>query len=384
MERAGLYIHIPFCQRKCGYCDFYSITNLTHQEAFVEALLREADLLAPRFAHWQFDTVFVGGGTPTVLAPPLLERIVNHLRRRFHILPRGEYSIEANPGTVEYPQLRALRQLGFNRLSLGAQSFFDEDLRFLERIHTAAEVYRGFEDARRAGFDNINLDLITAFPGLTPQRFGSTLKEAVRLQPEHISCYTLILEPGTPFYRRMERGELTPVEEETEAMFYRMANQVLGAAGYEPYEISNFARDRQWQCRHNLKYWHHQPYLGLGPSAHSFDGERRWWNVRSLAKYIRRLSENQLPMAGQEVLSDTTRKFEYIFLHLRLREGIPRADYLRRFGRDPVQEYQTTVERLRTNHFLDVTEERIKLTNEGWLLADEIASYFQTHEETGA
>lgn len=377
MEQAGLYIHIPFCLRKCGYCDFYSITRLSRREAFVQALLREMELIAPHYRHLEFDTIFIGGGTPTVLTQEQLQQIREKLYQQFRIASAVEFTMEANPGTVSFSLLSALHSMGVNRLSLGAQSFFEEDLRFLERIHTVEEIYSGFQQARRAGFDNINLDLITAFPGLTPERFHATLEYTLELAPEHISCYTLIFEPGTPFYRRLRAGEMQAMDQETEAQFYQLTNQVLGEAGYRAYEISNFARESRWQCQHNLKYWRHQPYLGLGPSAHSFVGNRRWWNVRSLRQYIKRLNAGELPVANGENLSEHTRKFEYIFLHLRLREGISLTDYSRRFGTHFLQEFASALEPLRTSRFLEVTDERVRLTERGWLLADEIASYFR-------
>lgn len=376
MPAAGLYIHIPFCQKKCGYCDFYSITTLNQREGFVEALLREIELVSARYRDYRFDTLFVGGGTPTMLEPGQIRRIWRHLQRYFDMDPRGEFSIEANPGTLTPALLRDLREMGFNRLSMGVQSFQEADLRFLGRIHSVEEVYRNFDAARRAGFQNINLDLMTAFPGLSEERFRDTLHKAVQLAPEHISCYTLIFEPRTPFYNRLQRGTLKALNDEEEARFYQMANQELGLAGYRAYEISNFSREDRFRCRHNLKYWDHQPYLGLGPSAHSFILPRRWWNVRRLGPYLQRLKEDQLPVAGSEELTRETLEFEYIFLHLRLREGIDTADYSRRFGRPFRQSHRAALEKWLTGGFLEQENNYVRLNNKGWLLADQIALSF--------
>lgn len=376
MVAGGLYIHIPFCERKCGYCDFYSLTTLHRRGEFVDALLKEISLVAPQFSHLFFDTVFFGGGTPTVLSTAQLAKIRDSLHRNFHIADDGEFTIEANPGTITLARLRDLRHMGFNRLSMGVQSFQPEDLRFLGRIHTAKEALENFAAARTAGFQNINLDLMTAFPGLTAERFQRTLDTAVRLQPEHLSCYTLIFEPNTPFYEKMKRGKLKPVGSDREADFYRQTNQVLSEAGYTAYEISNFARKPDWRCRHNLKYWRHDVYLGFGPSAHSFFPPKRWWNARSLSGYLHLLKENKLPRRAEEQLDQKTLEYEYIFLNLRLREGIDLADYRRRFQVDFTGKYAGTVAVLAEKGMIKTEGKRLRLTTTGWLLADEIAQQF--------
>ena len=373
---AGLYIHIPFCLKKCKYCDFYSLTRMDQRKAFVSSLLREVEILASRFPEVRFDTVFVGGGTPTVLDISQLEAIWEAVNTFFSVDPAGEFSIEANPGTVDTEKFSALRRMGFNRLSLGVQSFSDEDLRFLGRIHTSGEALESFAAARSAGFENINLDLMTAFPGLTLSRFRETLRTAARLAPEHISCYTLIFEPGTPFYQRVKRGELQPLDDEQEARFYELAQQELSHYGYQGYEISNFARGRECRCRHNLKYWDHQPYLGLGPSAHSFVLPRRWWNVRSLSEYRKKLTEKKLPIADRENLDRETLEFEYIFLHLRLREGIDVTDYRQRFQSDFMKKYRRVLQPYIRQGIIEQENNFLKLTSRGWLLADQVAASF--------
>ncbi len=374
--RAGLYLHIPFCHRKCGYCDFYSITSLQHRGDFVSALLREIELSAPDYQHLKFDTIFLGGGTPTVLDPARIAEIMDALRRHFNISASGEFSIEANPGTVNPEILSALRQAGFNRLSLGVQSLHDEDLKFLGRIHSAADVFRNFEAARKAGFENINIDLMSAFPGLTRQRFSDTLHTTVNLQPEHISCYTLIFEPNTPFYTRMQRGKLQPVADDEEAAFFEMANRELEQAGYQAYEVSNFARGTENRCRHNLKYWDHEPYIGLGPSAHSFISGRRWRNSRSLGTYLKKIAGGRKPVAEEEILDTATLEFEYIFLHLRLKEGINLSDFQKRFGDNFIQKYESVIKPLAAADLLRQTESEVFLTGKGWLLADEVVRNF--------
>ena len=376
MPEAGLYIHIPFCEKKCGYCDFYSVTNAERKEEFVSALLREIQLVGTQYPQLTFDTVFWGGGTPTTLSVAALETIWNALQKHFKIAADGEFTIEANPGTLDRQKLKALRRMGFNRLSLGVQSFNDPDLKFLGRIHSARDALLTFREAREAGFENINLDLMTAFPGLTEARFQKTLNQAVQLQPEHLSCYTLIFEPNTPFYTRLKRGEFAAVSQDQEANFYRQAYRVLKDAGYQAYEISNFSREKKFRCRHNLKYWTHLPYLGLGPSSHSFVNGRRWWNHRTLDFYVKALQEDALPVAQQEVLDKTSLEFEFIFLRLRLREGIPLREYERKFHSAFPDKYREVVEKLINNGLLVRRNGYIALSTKGWLLADAVAQEF--------
>jgi len=376
MKNAGLYIHIPFCQKKCGYCDFYSITALHQIEDFLDSLQKEIELLSSQYAHWVFDTVFIGGGTPTVLSEKQLEVLWRQIHRHFRIADNAEITIEANPGTINYEKLKFLRALGINRLSMGVQSFFEEDLRFLGRIHRTDDVLNNYEAARKAQFSNINLDLMTAFPGLSPQRFENTLLKATQLQPEHISCYTLIFEPKTPFYVKMKKGLLKPLDQETEAIFYQIANNILSENGYTPYEISKFALTEDLRCKHNLKYWNHQPYLGLGPSAHSFIQPKRWWNIQQLHDYIRSLRIGKLPVAGSEELDQSTLEFEYIFLHLRLKDGINLEEFNRKFHVNFFEKYKNTLDKLIKGGFIEQFNDRVVLSSRGWLLADEVAQDF--------
>ncbi len=375
-QPAGLYIHVPFCEQKCGYCDFYSITTLDLMAQYVDALLEEIRLRAPQWAHMNFHTVFLGGGTPSLLQTDQLERIWHALHQHFHILPEGEFTLEANPGTVDYPKLAFIKKLGFNRISFGAQSFHTAELHFLGRIHTAADIRTSVSLARQAGFTNVNLDLMTAFPGITPSSFQQSLTEAVTLQPEHISCYTLIFEPGTPFYKRMEKGELTPLQDDEEMAYYQQAEAFLASYGYEQYEISNFARGYHYRCQHNLIYWNHQPYLGLGPSAHSFLPPQRWGNVRSVRQYIQQLQRGELTVTFLETLQPGQLMTEFIFLHLRLKEGVPLQAFRERFGEDLTERYRTSLKRLQTEGLVILRNGHLQLTRRGWYVADAIATYF--------
>ena len=376
MNKAGLYLHIPFCLKKCGYCDFYSITRLQQQNDFVEVLIREMVLLSPQYQHLEFDTIYLGGGTPSLLSTQQLETIWQNIQHHFTVSPQGEFSIEANPGTIDQEKLSILRQIGFNRLSLGVQSFNETDLKLLGRIHSIQEIYDGYDAARQAGFKNINIDLISAFPGLTGSRFRTTLQKAAELKTEHVSCYTLIFEPNTPFYRRLKQGELQALTADEEAVFIEISNQELLKAGYTAYEISNYAVSADYFCRHNLKYWEHRPYLGLGPSAHSFISPRRWKNHRSVTRYIQSLNNDLLPITQQETLSDNDLEFEYIFLHLRLKEGLNLVDFHDRFQSDFTEKYRTPLEKLNEAGLIDFYNRQVKLSDRGWLLADEVSSFF--------
>ncbi|MEL6823125.1 MAG: radical SAM family heme chaperone HemW, partial [Calditrichota bacterium] len=239
-KQNGLYVHIPFCIRKCEYCDFYSITQFDQVDAFVDALQLEMQLAAPARNDITFTTVFFGGGTPSLLSEEQLSAIWQTMNSCFHISSNAQITIEANPGDLGYTKLDFLRKLGFNRLSMGVQSFVESELKFLGRIHSPEDVEENIGFARKAGFNSLNIDLMTSFPGITPESFQYSLNKALSFGTEHLSCYTLIFEPGTILYKRMKKGEVRPLENEQEAEYYEMARETLEAQGYGQYEISNF------------------------------------------------------------------------------------------------------------------------------------------------
>jgi oxygen-independent coproporphyrinogen III oxidase len=280
MMAAGLYVHVPFCLTRCGYCDFNAHAGLGHlADRYVEALGREAEHASREWAGITFATLFFGGGTPTTLDPVRLVGLVADLRRWFEIPPAAEVTTEANPDTVDERSLGLLRDGGITRLSLGAQSFDPAVLRALERAHPPESARRAFRAARAAGFDDVNLDLIYGARGESIASWRRTLDEAVGLGPEHLSCYALTIERGTPLGRAVIAGEVPGPDPDLQAEMYDLTCHVLGAAGYRHYEVSNWARPGH-ECRHNLGYWEGRSYLGLGAGAHSFRAGRRWWNVR--------------------------------------------------------------------------------------------------------
>ncbi len=373
----GIYLHIPFCERKCGYCDFYSVTALQDKGLFIQALLQEIEQVGATVSTTAvFDTIYFGGGTPSLLTPEELASILQTLRKQFTISSDCEITLEANPGTVVESYLAAYRALGVNRLSIGMQSFNEGELRLLERIHSADEALRTFALARKTGFTNISIDLIYALPGQTKKQWKATLEQAVQLQAEHISAYNLIFEEGTPFYVRKQRGLLQAKSEEEELDFFFSTNSYLEKHGYPAYEVSNFARAPQFYSRHNYKYWQHVPYLGFGPSAHSFwQGERRA-NVRSLSTYLARLKSGASAVAFREIIDKATEEFEHIFLRLRTYEGLDTLYFKQHFGRSFYDSYRSTIDLLLSKEFAYWELPYFRLTKKGMAVCDEILPLF--------
>jgi putative oxygen-independent coproporphyrinogen III oxidase len=322
-DRAGLYVHIPFCLTRCGYCDFNTYAGLDHLAGrYVEALLGEASMAAPEWSGVPFASVFLGGGTPTMLPPATLARLLATLRDRFEVAVDAEVTSEANPDTVDEPYLGALREAGVSRLSMGVQSFDGAVLAALERIHSPESARRAFAAARAVGFDDLNLDLIYGAHGETLESWTRTLDEAIALAPEHLSCYALTIEPATRLGRKVSAGLVPAPDPDLQAEMYDAACETLAAAGYEHYEVSNWAR-RGHRCVHNLGYWQGRPYLGLGAGAHSYRNGRRWWNVRPPQQYLDIAMSGQHPKGGEELLTAEERTMERLLLGLRLAEGVP-------------------------------------------------------------
>ncbi|MFA7467457.1 MAG: radical SAM family heme chaperone HemW, partial [Desulfotomaculaceae bacterium] len=321
---SSLYIHVPFCVRKCLYCDFISYPYSSAGESeYLVGLEREMALWKKKVAgeRWTLSTVFIGGGTPTCLSSGGLGEIITNVERYFNLAPDLEYTVEANPGTVHRVGLEALRRSGVNRLSLGAQACCSNTLRTLGRIHSHQQTVEAVRQAREAGFDNINLDLIFGVPGQTRAGWLDCLEKIIALRPEHISAYGLQLETGTPLCAMVDDGTLQPCDEDLQLDMYYAAIDTLQHAGFEHYEISNFARMGR-ECRHNLVYWHNGGYLGLGPAAHSRLDMRRLANEERLDNYLAVLAGESLPIIRCEELSEQNDIFETVFLGLRLSTGL--------------------------------------------------------------
>ncbi|HLG52181.1 MAG TPA: radical SAM family heme chaperone HemW [Chloroflexota bacterium] len=380
----GLYIHVAFCRSICFYCDFNAYAGLSQLiPAYVDALVDEIGLLPPPLSDpWPLDprfrvgSIYLGGGTPSLLAVEQIGRVLA-AARQWPAAEDPEVSLEANPEDLTGDYLQALRDLGVNRLSIGVQTFDDALLRRLGRRHGGAAAIRAVEQARRAGFDNINLDLMFALPGQSLADWRRALDQAVALQPEHLSLYNLTIEEGTPFHRWVMTGRLRPPDDDLAADMYRLAIDRLAAAGYAQYEISNWARcdhRRCFQSRHNLRYWRNQPYLGVGAGAHSAFGGYRYANVRAPAAYIARIRARQSPVerASIEYIDQRRAMAETMFLGLRLVEGIAVADFQARFGCLPADVYGAELTELAAAGLLEVTDGRIRLTERGRFLGNEV------------
>jgi len=371
---AGVYIHIPFCKAKCRYCDFYSLAGRDEAlDRFVGCLVKEIHQVEDVVARgWPFDTIYIGGGTPSLLTPRHLERVLTALQQVLDLSLVAEFTLEANPGEAPEERLRAFRDLGVNRLSVGFQSFDPALLRFLGRLHDPEDCYATFDAARRAGFDNISADLLFNVPGQTLQRWQSDLAALVDLEPEHISAYSLTVEKGTPLHRMVVAGEVAMPCEDLDADMYAWVREYLPGRGYQAYEISNYARDDR-ACHHNLHYWRIEPYLGFGPAAHRFDGNRRTWNVRSLDKYMQCLEAGGTPIAGGETLSPAQLHNERLAFGLRLSRGLSvTGDLGYDSVRDFARRFKAQLERWKEH--LALVGEQLSLTEQGTFLADAIAA----------
>ena len=367
-----LYVHIPFCVKKCAYCDFLSHpSGREEQSAYIDALLTEIAGRSKNYIDCRVSTVFLGGGTPSILDGDDTARIFHALREHFDISEDAEITMEVNPGTASEEKLKAWRQCGINRLSIGLQSANDKELRMLGRIHTYHTFLETFRLAREAGFDNINVDLISAIPGQTCSSWENTLRTVAELGPEHISAYSLIIEEGTPFYERYGKGggfPPLPSEEEERAIYERTAD-LLEEYGYHRYEISNYAKEGRW-CRHNLGYWERKEYLGLGLGASSLVGEQRFHNTQDIQKYIRlfgsgrQAAEDEI-REEEETLSLQEQMEEYMFLGLRKTEGITEEGFFQSFHRPFSEVYGETAGKLEEKGLLVRRDGRVYLTRRG-------------------
>lgn len=366
----GLYLHVPFCEKKCSYCDFYSIESMTHIERFTDVLLQEIALRKDQYDGTSVTSVFFGGGTPSLLTPEAIGRINEALRSVMHIADDAEWTMECNPGTVTLERLEAYRASGINRLSFGVQSFTASELEFLDRIHDAQQAEQAMSLARSAGFGNVNMDLMFAVPGQTIESLTHNLERMIALDPDHISAYSLIYEQGTPLYTKLKKGLVQPLPEETDVAMYKLVIETLRSAGYEQYEVSNFAKPSR-QCRHNLTYWHAEHYLAFGPSAHGFIGNTRYWNKRSLTAWMDDVSKGILPEANREELSNEDLLAEFLFLHLRA-DGIPLETVQQRFGIDLRNNLQPNLNYWIEEGFIEDTNNTLRLTAEGYRVCDEL------------
>jgi oxygen-independent coproporphyrinogen-3 oxidase len=371
---AGIYIHIPFCKSRCSYCDFATdiYRDAGSVERYIDALVREIDMfqLVPPFRST--DTIYFGGGTPSLLSAKQVQRIIETIGRKFELSNIREITMEMNPATVSPETLRDYRTLGVNRASFGVQTFDDRALKLLARGHNANDARETFKMLRDAGFENVSFDLIAGLPGQTLGAWERNLNEAVTMQPEHLSLYLLEIHEGTPLAEQVRSRRHPQPDEDVAAAMYEIMLDKLAAAGYEQYEISNFSRPG-FESRHNTKYWTLDPVLGFGVSAHSFYGKQRYANERDTAKYVEMIENSGSAEVMREEIDLSS---EFAFLGLRMERGIDRGDFAGRFGFDLAGNFQAEIDRLIDIGLLETTESIIRLTPKGKLYSNEVFSVF--------
>ena len=380
---AGIYLHIPFCIVKCPYCDFYSIENdkedLDSRERFVNAII--AEIQTGKLMETNINTIYFGGGTPSMLEGEQVDRILTCVRNNFNVIADVETTLELNPGEIDLERLEYYYNSGVNRLSMGAQSFQLEELKTLGRTHQPEDVFAAVELIEQAGFDNFNIDLMYAVPGQTLDSVAENIFSAVMLKPNHISAYSLTYEKGTPFYSMKLEGTLKPVDEYLEEAMSERVREILRDAGYNRYEISNYSLEG-FESKHNSSYWDGSPYYSFGPSAHSFDGNKRWWNIRDVSSYVDKINSNESPIAGKESLSEEQLIFERIFLRLRTSSGLNIPSFETEFEikfSDKFKKQLIELDRMGkggSEPMYSYVDSYFRLTKSGLRYSDEIAELF--------
>lgn len=370
---AALYVHIPFCKHKCIYCDFYSIITSDNIDNFLSALKKEIKAYSHIYnKDFNFRSVFFGGGTPSIMPVEYIGQIIAELKKYFNVSADAEVTLETNPGTVDFEKLKGFLSVGVNRLSVGIQSFDEEDLKFLTRIHTKEEAISTIYNARDAGFNNINLDLIFNLPGQSKEKWKANLEEAVSLPVTHISAYSLILEHGTILNKMVLDGKVKVEDADFDAELYLFTINFLHNYGFKQYEVSNFGKPG-FECRHNLAYWQYKNYIGFGPSAHSFVNSKRWWNYTSLKRYISEIEKNGTASASSEQLTDEEMLEEFVMLSLRSR-GLDTAMLEEMFGIELLTRNNNYLNTLVNKELLIRKDNLYSLTPGGYAVCDEIVA----------
>ena len=375
MTAAGLYVHIPFCSSRCSYCDF--ATGL-YQSELAETYVRARLAVIGSSDHSgaAVDTIYFGGGTPSLLSPSQLDSILSTLHSSFAVDASAEVTLEINPGSVNTEKLRAFRHLGINRASFGAQTFDNAELAKLGRSHSTADTLRTFADLKSSGFDNVSFDLIAGLPGQTLAGWQRNIKQALELRPEHLSFYLLEVHSGTPLAEHIRRGLQPEPDDDLAGVMYQWMLEEASAAGYEHYEISNLCRPG-YESRHNVKYWTGAPYYGFGCSAHSYDGQaKRWSNHRDVLKYVELVENGTSPVVQEQQLSETDVRAEALFLGLRMMRGVDMRRYGESFGVDLRDEHGEDLERFYKAGLLEFDGDLMRLTRNGALLSNEVFAAF--------
>ncbi len=364
----GLYIHIPFCLKKCKYCDFTSFVGCEkHFDSYIECIKKEMK----GYRGEKIDTVFIGGGTPSILSEELLEDLIKSVYNTFDVAENVEFTIESNPKTLTFEKLELLRELGVNRLSIGVQSFIDDELKKIGRVHTKNDAKDAVELAKKAGFSNINIDLMFSIPDQSLDSFKESIERAISLNPEHISAYSLILEEGTPLFYEVEKGSVTLPTEDCDRENYKYLCDKLKSEGYMQYEISNFSKPG-YRCRHNLKYWDTDEYIGIGVSAHSYYMGKRFFNTDSLENYLK--GEYRKEMGETLTLDD--RISEFVIMGFRKTEGINKRVFFEKFGVDFYEKFKKPIDKFLTLNLIEKKGENFCLTFEGINLSNTVLCEF--------
>ncbi|HMN24821.1 MAG TPA: radical SAM family heme chaperone HemW [Ignavibacteriaceae bacterium] len=372
MKDSALYIHIPFCDHKCIYCDFYSIITSDNITSFLNSLKKEIEYFSKLYsADRKFSSIFFGGGTPSLMQPEYLADIITHLKKYFIVDDNAEITMETNPGTVDKEKLKKFKEGGINRISIGIQSFDEEELKFLTRIHDKQTAIQTVNNAADVGFDNISIDLIFNLPNQTKEKWLTNLQTAIALPIKHISTYSLILERGTILNKMVLDKKVTMQDADYDADLYEATIDFLVSNGFYQYEVSNFTKPG-FECVHNNAYWRYRDYLSFGTSSHSFVDGKRWWNYSSLKKYISEVELNNHATMNSEIISKNQIHDEYIMLALRS-SGLDLNDYQIRFAENNwIKKNNSYFELLKNEHHLTINNNWIKLTSKGYAVCDEI------------
>ena len=377
MKETAIYIHIPFCDHKCIYCDFYSIVSYENVSSYLIALKKEIDFFSEKYSEdRKIISLFFGGGTPSFMEPEYISEIIRHLKKNFHFVDDAEITLETNPGTVSKEKLRKFREIGINRISIGIQSFDEDELKFLTRIHDSKTAIKTVQDAAYSGFDNISIDLIFNLPKQTKEIWRSNLEQAAKLPVKHISAYSLILERGTILNKMVLDGKVKMQSEDYDADLYEFTINFLTQHGYDQYEVSNFARDDK-ECVHNNAYWRYKDYLSFGTSAHSFVNGERWWNYSALNLYNRAIEKNGHAVIGEELLTQNEMLEEYVMLALRSK-GLDLVELKNLFGGNWFEKNKNFLNQLKNESFLISKNNLLAFTPKGYAICDEILAKLES------
>jgi oxygen-independent coproporphyrinogen-3 oxidase len=369
---AGIYIHIPFCKQACHYCDFHFSTTLKHKDAMIEALLRELKIRKDYLGDENIETIYFGGGTPSLLEPKELEKIIHQIQDDFYIMNHPEITLEANPDDLNFEYIKGIQQIGINRLSIGVQSFFNKDLEWMNRAHNSNQAIDSIKRSQDIGIDNISIDLIYGTPDLINKDWKENIHKAFELEIRHISSYALTVEQGTALGNWVSKGKVKALDDEQAAEQFEILMEEMASNDFLHYEISNFCKEG-YHSRHNSSYWEGKKYLGIGPSAHSFNKTTRQWNVANNHQYIDQLFKDELP-STTEVLSIEDRINEYLMISLRTSKGISFDYFEKEFGSENLSQLNSNIMGFINNKLLIIENNYCKTTKNGKLMADKIAS----------